>query len=318
MGKNSPIEWTHHTFNPWWGCTKISLACKHCYAETWSKRVGSTVWGAECGRRFFGEKHWHEPIKWNSEAEKHRERRRVFCASMADVFEARPDLSSWRRRLWKLIEDTPWLDWLLLTKRIENSKTMVPWRSVWPRNVWIGVTVESQEMAQKRIPILLQYPATIRFISCEPLLGPVKLEQWFHNRDERCTKNLSSSIVHVESNGNSIDWVIAGGESGHHARPMHPSWVYSLRDQCIAAGIPFYFKQWGCWRPVEKYLKPNSKTIHFEDANGDQVTMVRLGKKAAGRELDGCRWDRMPDLQSPNLGPFARNTIVRSFNNGRG
>jgi len=127
MGKNSRIEWTNHTFNPWWGCTKVSAARKNCYAEAWSKRVGQSVWGPNANRRFFGDKHWAEPIKWHSEALAAGQRRRVFCASMADVFEDRRDLDEWREKLWALIDATPQLDWLLLTKRPEMVRRLVPW-----------------------------------------------------------------------------------------------------------------------------------------------------------------------------------------------
>lgn len=119
MARNSPIEWTHHTFNPWWGCAKVSPACAHCYAEKWARRVGLSLWGEEVPRRFFGDRHWREPIVWNAEAQRAGCKRRVFCASMADVFEPRKELEPWRLRLWSLIECTPWLDWLLLTKRPE-------------------------------------------------------------------------------------------------------------------------------------------------------------------------------------------------------
>jgi len=134
MAKNSSIEWTHHTFNPWWGCTKVSPACDHCYAETWAKRVGQAVWGKESPRRFFSDKHWTEPIRWNADAVADGERRRVFCASMADVFESRAELNPWRIRLWELIEATPMLDWLLLTKRPQNIGKMVPWEKKWPEH----------------------------------------------------------------------------------------------------------------------------------------------------------------------------------------
>src|ERR1035441_10524114 len=111
MGKDSSIEWTDHTFNPWWGCAKISPGCENCYAEAWAKRVGEKIWGPKQSRRLFGEKHWSEPLKWNVDAESEQRRKRVFCSSMADVFEARKDLDPWRERLWTLIGDTPWLDW---------------------------------------------------------------------------------------------------------------------------------------------------------------------------------------------------------------
>jgi protein gp37 len=140
MAKDSRIEWTHHTFNPWWGCVKVSPACANCYAETWAHRLGAKIWGRHAPRRFFGDEHWKHPLRWNAEAERDQVRRRVFCASMADVFEVRAELNPWRARLWPLIEQTPWLDWLLLTKRPKNVRRMAPWGSRWPHNVWLGTT----------------------------------------------------------------------------------------------------------------------------------------------------------------------------------
>jgi protein gp37 len=195
MGKNSKIEWTHHTFNPWWGCTRVSAACKHCYAEAWAKRVGKKVWGPKAPRRFFGDDHWAGPVKWNQEALGRAERARVFCASMADVFEARKDLNPLREKLWILIEATAQLDWLLLTKRPERVLQTVPWTTDWPKNVWIGTTVEDQESAKERLPHLARIPAAVRFISAEPLLSELSIASWL---------------------GTSIDWVITGGESGPH------------------------------------------------------------------------------------------------------
>src|SRR5579862_1495352 len=142
MGRNSSIEWTHHTFNPWWGCAKVSPGCENCYAETWARRVGQDLWGVKNDRRFFTDKHWDEPLRWNEEAESDGERKRVFCASMADVFEDRADLKPWRERLWTLIEKTASLDWLLLTKRPQNISGFVPWKDRWPQNIWLGTTVE--------------------------------------------------------------------------------------------------------------------------------------------------------------------------------
>lgn len=276
MAKNSHIEWTHHTFNPWWGCTKVSPACDNCYAEQWAKRMGHQIWGAGSPRRFFSDKHWKDPLVWNEEAASEGQRKRVFCASMADVFERRQDLAQPRQRLWELIKQTPWLDWLLLTKRPQNIASMVPWKEQWPGNVWLGTTVENQSWAEKRLPLLLQHSAKVRFLSCEPLLGPINLAKW-----------VSPSKLHP------INWVIAGGESGHHARPMHPDWVTSLRDQCKAADIFFHFKQWGHWVPIE--LAGNGvdgHVLNFKD--GRPVSMARLSKKEAGRILDGTTWDDVP------------------------
>ena len=280
MGKNSSIEWTHHTFNPWWGCTKVSPGCEHCYAETWARRVGANVWGTKQQRRFFTEKHWIEPLKWNDDAETEGIRKRVFCASMADVFELRKDLDPWRLRLWALIEQTPWLDWLLLTKRPQNIVNHVPWVGTWPENIWLGTSVEDQERADERIPMLLKYPAKYRFLSCEPLLGLVDLKQW--------TRRLPKSL-------NNIDWVIAGGESGPNARAMLPGWARQLRDQCQQADIPFHFKQWGHWAPVPAPKRETSLVHKFwDEVMGANIFMAAKGKKIAGRRLDGMTWDQFP------------------------
>jgi protein gp37 len=271
MAKDSKIEWTHHTFNPWWGCSKVSPACRNCYAEAWAKRVGQDVWGQYSKRRFFGESHWKEPIKWNEEAKIDGKKRRVFCASMADVFESRAELNPSRNNLWNLIEKTPMLNWLLLTKRPQNIQKMAPWKNKWPKNVWIGTTVETQTWAVKRLPYLLEIPAAVRFLSCEPLLGPLDLSPWLKTK-------------------NKINWLIAGGESGPKARPMHPEWVRSLRDQCVDNHIAFHFKQWGHWAPKEIVFETSKRIIEFQGSE-----LVAAGKKDAGRELDGSFWDELPN-----------------------
>ncbi len=271
MGKNSKIEWTHHTFNPWWGCTRVSAACKHCYAEAWSKRVGQKVWGPKADRQFFGENHWAEPLKWNLEAHSKGQRARVFCASMADVFEFRDDLNPEREKLWALIEKTPKLDWLLLTKRPERILETAPWQNYWPANIWIGTTVEDQASAEERLPYLARVPATVRFISAEPLLGELNIQQWL---------------------GRTIDWVITGGESGPHARPSSPSWFRRLLIQCMEVDVPFHFKQWGDWAPGQAINLATARIKASEAQDG--TVMFRLGKKAAGRLLDGETWDGLP------------------------
>src|SRR6266542_5608953 len=172
MGQNSKIEWTHHTFNPWWGCVKVSPGCEHCYAETLSARYGHRVWGPAktTSRRLFGPDHWADPLKWNAVAQRESVRHRVFCASMADAFEDHPLLQPARDMLWQTIEATPWLDWLLLTKRPENISRLLPtpWL-VEPRaNVWLGTSVEDRRRAAERIPQLASIRAAVRFLSCEP------------------------------------------------------------------------------------------------------------------------------------------------------
>ena len=277
MAKNSQIEWTHHTFNPWWGCSKVSPACDNCYAELWAKRMGHQLWGGDAPRRFFSDSHWRDPLVWNEEAGSEKVRARVFCASMADVFEKRYDLDGQRKRLWKLIAETPNLDWLLLTKRPQNIGSMIPWKAeAWPDNVWLGTTVENQKFAGQRLPHLLKHKAAVRFLSCEPLLGPIDLSPWTKAKDLQ-----------------PIDWVIAGGESGPGARPMHPDWATKLLAQCQEKNIAFHFKQWGHWVPAEIATHtPKSSIISLPAER--PVTMVRLPKKEAGRMLQGTTWDGVP------------------------
>lgn len=276
MGQNSKIEWTTHTFNPWWGCIKVSEACKHCYAESWAKRVGQDLWGPSSGRRFFTDAHWKEPLKWNALAAYQTERPRVFCASMADVFEDRNELDEHRARLWPLIEATPNLDWLLLTKRPQNVAALAGWGSEWPRNVWLGTTVELQKRADELLPYLAQIPARVRFISAEPLLGPLDLRPWL---------------------GSSIDWVITGGESGPKARPASPAWFRSLMLQCMEKEVAFHFKQWGDWAPGDGVNLPRTKAMRIAQA-ADGTEMLRVGKRVAGRVLDGAEWDELPTARA--------------------
>lgn len=276
MGKNSKIEWTHHTFNPWWGCVKVSEACKHCYAEAWAKRVGKKVWGPKSERRFLSDAHWRQPIAWDREAERSGERHRVFCASMADVFEDRDELIEARARLGALIEATPNLDWLVLTKRPQNAVRLSPWAGDWPRNVWAGTTVELQHRADELLPFLDQIPAAVRFISAEPLLGPLELGNWL---------------------GSTINWVITGGESGPKARPASPSWFTGIHRQCMEAEVAFHFKQWGDWAPGDGINLETARKKAIVATADDGTRMIRVGKKAAGRVLKGAEWDELPRMQ---------------------
>lgn len=231
MARTSGIEWTDATFNPWWGCERVSPACARCYAEHLAKRWGHTVWGGDGSpRRFLSEAHWRAPLKWNRDAVAAGMQLKVFCASMADVFEDRADLEPWRHRLWELIESTPALSWQLLTKRPENVERMAPW-STWPANVWLGVSVENMRFTH-RADVLREIPAAVRFISAEPLLstlfGPAARNRRPLDLDR-------------------IDWMIAGGESGAGARPTSERWLLELRDACLDRGIAFFLKQLGGW-----------------------------------------------------------------------
>jgi protein gp37 len=279
MAKASKIEWTHHTFNPWWGCERVSPACKNCYADAWAHRLGMDLWSKGAPRRMLSDSYWRQPIMWNREAERAGRRDRVFCASMADVFEDRRDLDEPRQRVWALIAQTPQLDWLLLTKRPHRIGALTPWAGAWPRNVWLGTTVENQRWAERRVPQLLEYPAVVHFLSCEPLLGAIDLSKW----------------MPCSSRSRAVGWVIAGGESGHRARPMNPDWARSLRDQCQAHGVPFHFKQWGNWVTAEGATEARMLRT-FVSVSGVPVRMINMGKKASDRRLDGQEWNGVPSL----------------------
>jgi protein gp37 len=278
MAETTGIQWCDATFNPWRGCTKVSPGCANCYAEVTSKRNPNVLgsWGPGGKRIVAAASYWRQPLKWNrdglpctcgadrtgpsAEAQDAdcpaKRRPRVFCASLADVFEDRPELVEPRLRLWETIVQTPNLDWLLLTKRPENFAELYPpaWTKKIPPNIWLGVSVEDQQRADERIPILLQTPAKVRFLSVEPLLGPVNLIRWltpFHGS-------------HAKHNG--VDWVIVGGESGSHARPCDVEWIRSIRDQCKAAGVACFIKQLGA-KPYEGLSVP----VRLKDKKGGNV-----------------------------------------------
>ncbi len=319
MGENTKIEWADHTWNPWVGCTKVSPGCDHCYAETWAKRAGKAAgvtWGGE--RRRTSPSNWRKPLQWNEESKARVEtfgaaRRRVFCSSLADVFDNQVP-PEWREDLFELIRKTPHLDWLLLTKRIGNAPEMIkaaianfdigysPDFAAWPwPNVWIGATVVNQAEADRDIPKLLQLPARVRFVSIEPMLGPIDLTDVVTRYDGGTEDHFSALFDPDDDEADTLpylDWVICGGESGHGARPMHPDWARSLRDQCAAAGVPFLFKQWGEFTTPRVAGAPVSRLVGHERIPGhafdDGLLVVRIGKKAAGRQLDGRTHDEFP------------------------
>jgi protein gp37 len=351
MAENSNIEWCDHTFNPWTGCTKVSPGCANCYAEGWSKRSGIVTWGKGQPRKRTSEANWKLPLKWNREADLEWQtytsavaagagwpgeaprRPRVFCASLADWLDDEVP-PQWLSDLLHLIRITPHLDWLLLTKRPQNfqSRLFQAWHDVnpadsytydwiksWERgtpyetdHIWIGTTVEDQKRADERIPYLLDIPARIHFLSCEPLLGFTDIQQV---GDDDLTiywplvgKAISDGMnePHSLKNGR-IDWVICGGESGPGARPMHPDWPRALRDMCQQAGVPFLFKQWGefapCDPPVVTNIDGKLQATRSWRASDRYVEcpktgqwVKRVGKKSAGRQLDGRDWNEFPNL----------------------
>ena len=228
MGENSRIDWTDHTFNPWMGCVKVSPACDNCYAERNMKRYGSGHLWQGAPPEKTSQQNWYKPLLWSKKAELEGVRKRVFCASYADVFDDRVP-SEWRNELRNLIGMTPWLDWLILTKRPEKIPSL--WKTGWS-NVWLGVTVENRETAAKRIPILRGIPAAVRFLSCEPLL---------------------EEITPLKLNG--IDWVICGGESGQNPRPMETAWAFNLMAECAMQRVPFFMKQMSGKREIPELLR---------------------------------------------------------------
>jgi protein gp37 len=223
MGEFSKIEWTDHTWNPWIGCQHVSPGCDHCYAEAQNKfrKWNGGEWGARAPRKRTSEANWRKPLQWNKAAQTDGIRAKVFCASLGDWLDNKAE-QSMRIELAELIRATPNLDWLLLTKRIENYKRLAPWSDV-PRNVWLGVTCEDQHYFDRRWAVLNEIDAKCRFISYEPALGPLKLG--CHN---------SASVP---------DWIICGGESGAGARMMKRRWARKLRDECKELGVAFFMKQ---------------------------------------------------------------------------
>jgi protein gp37 len=326
MGIDSKIEWTDHTINFWWGCEKVSPGCANCYAADQSKRLGEDIWGPGKPRKWIRSAA-ATAVKLNQQAAKSGIRQKVFCQSMADFFEEdhgqpivhlqktddgmgpwavwhrndigpctagqntvnhsrgeRPcTLTDLRNYAFRLIDQTPWLDWQIVTKRPENIRRMWPCYVTPPHrhyreNVWLLTSVENQEQAEKRIPELLKCRdlSPVLGLSMEPLLGPVSLrKEWM----------------------DVLKWVIVGGESGPHARPLHLDWARSLRDQCLAAGVPFFFKQWGEYTTAEQLTEElYDAWQHFATSAMKETDLYRFGKKRAGRLLDGVEWSQFPQV----------------------
>lgn len=361
MSAQTGIEWCDSTFNPWMGCTKVSPACDHCYAERDTRRFGRVEWGAGKPRVRTSAANWKMPERWNRGAfvqcarcgsrgeqdalrlelcpasstqqlhDFHAARRRVFCASLADWLDNEVPIE-WLVDLLDLIRRTPNLDWLLLTKRVGNwqkrihdaiasakltNMELALWIADWdlhaePANVWLGATVVNQAEADRDVPKLLQVPARVRFLSIEPMLGPINLETPRPGPDlDQGGGNYICQPWLIQSG---IDWIIAGGESGPHARPMHPDWIRSLRDQCAAAGVPFLFKQHGEWLATDfcsddDVMLPSRRTVYV-NRDGSYVDGTEgfdffagfketawVGKKLAGRKLDGREHSEFPAVQ---------------------
>ncbi|MGE0294915.1 MAG: DUF5131 family protein [Hyphomonadaceae bacterium] len=310
MAYKSAIEWTDATWNPFHGCHKISAGCKYCYMFRDKARYGqdpNTVVRS-------GDKTFYAPLKW-------KEPRLIFTCSWSDFFIEESD--AWRDEAFAIMALTPQHTYQVLTKRPERmleylrgpqtprniyaevhygdgpmenrSHELFERIQQWPLpNVWLGVSVEDRKTADERIPKLLQTPAAVRWLSLEPLLGPVDL------RNVNPASGQWQDVVtglrggdHSLADCPSVDWVVVGGESGPDARPMHPDWVRSIRDQCQAAKVPFFFKQWGEWAPSSQTRDFTKDFNLFEDGS----LMYKIGKKKAGRLLDGRKWNEFPTIK---------------------
>jgi len=232
MAEKTEISWADSTFNPWIGCQKVSAGCDNCYAETlMDKRYHKVEWGPHGERKRTSDANWKKPRQWAKAARSTGKRPRVFCSSLADVFDNQVH-QSWRSDLFLLIKETPELDWLLLTKRPENITKMLRFNEDMPTNIWFGTTCEDQEHYDRRWPILRQIPAAVHFISYEPAIGPLRL----HNGPGQ------------------PDWLICGGESGHGARMMDQNWAATIKHDCETAGVYFFMKQMTNKKPIPPYL----------------------------------------------------------------
>ncbi len=306
----SKIEWTDRVWNPVTGCTKVSQGCKNCYAET----IANRFWGD----RKFTDVRCHED---RLEQPLHiKKPSMIFINSMSDLFHAKVSFE-FIYEVINTIEFSPQHIFQILTKRPERALEFAHWYREkrkgcpLPRNIWLGVSVEDQETANERIPILLQVPAAVRWLSIEPMLGKINITHFLSGwKDEYDNHFLPIEIYNIIKNNNKIDWVVVGGESGAHARPMHPEWVRSIRDQCKEYDIPFFFKQWGEWLPGERigtsYKRCDNGEIYgsnrdYERDNfgtnpdkysGDLITL-RIGKKKAGSLLDGKECKEYPEVK---------------------
>lgn len=269
MAETTGIAWTDSTFNPWLGCTKVGPGCDHCYAEALDNRHrwgGATHWGAGVPRMRTSAANWRKPLAWNKKAAASGKPWRVFCASLADVFDNEVP-EKWRAELWNLIALTPSLTWLLLTKRIGNAAKMLPINTD-QVNVWIGATVVNQEEADRDIPKLLATPAAKRFISYEPAVGPISF-RWLPVFDGMATRRVATN--HLDGL-RALDWIIVGGESGPQAREFDTAWAAEVIAQCREAGIAPFVKQLGA-RPKGLHKNGvNETTLLLKDRAGADLS----------------------------------------------
>lgn len=302
MSGTTRIEWADRVWNPVTGCSKVSIGCKHCYAERMAKRLAGRC-GYPAERPFSVTVHEDritEPLRWRKSA-------MIFVCSMSDLFHQDvPErtiidvLSTIAEAHYRGLKHT----FLILTKRpermldvltsptvhndvwLQTSRGVNAERAPWPLpNLWLGVSAENQPTAAERIPFLLDTPAALRFVSCEPLLGPVSLMGYRREAGNGCWDSWLDDL----------DWVIAGGESGPRAHPAHPDWIRQLRDECDSKGVPFYFKQWGEWAPrTECDLSACSGKLREVLMNPGEIPVYKVGKRIAGRSIDDRTWEQFP------------------------
>lgn len=311
MADRSAIEWTDATVNFWWGCTKVGPGCDHCYAETWAKRTGGSHWGIGVPRRKIasapalihrldnGYSDWAadaECMIGNAKAfglpvPTVGSKRRVFIQSMSDLFDLEVPVE-WFAEAWGLIKSCRRIDIQIVTKRISavQKRLAEVGETSWPKHAGLMITVVNQVEADRDVPRLLDLKLRLGIpwvgLSCEPLLGPINLVDFNH------LGVVGGHNALVDRGLGKIDWIIVGGESGREARSMHPAWARSLRDQCAAAATPFLFKQWGEWADAEHYSSEQQESYDVRGLTEDGV--VRVGKKAAGRLLDGVEHNEFP------------------------
>lgn len=326
--QNSKIEWTGFTWNPTTGCNKVSQGCKNCYAEIMHKRLMKMQPQKYCLPFLDGAFEYPEALRYPLQVKRSST---VFVNSMSDIFH---ENISWNYlyKIFEIMYLANWHTFQVLTKREErlhllhdvyfHLKRNYPDGDFPLKNVHLGVSVEDQTAADKRIPLLLKAPAAVRFLSCEPLLGPVDitnkgLRNAYSVPTDYYTEPHTGKTIGIEwtdpgDDFIGIDWVICGGESGRKARPMHPDWARSLRDQCKNANVAFFFKQWGDWLPssfTNPYFKVpighfnynlfiDGETVNEETYGHHNQNMYKVGKKAAGRLLDGREWNEFPDLKT--------------------
>lgn len=289
------IEWADRVWNPVTGCTKVSQGCKNCYAETMAKRF----WGS---RKFsdieFHEDRLNEPLKW-------RKPSTVFVCSMSDLFHESVRFE-WIDKIFDIISKCPQHQFLILSKRPKRyieyfqfvcNQAVCSVEDVIASNesnIYWGVSIEDQNMADDRIPKLFELPVANRFVSIEPMLGAIELD--YRNSDyshNHLTGEFHCSGMNEPIFDNKLDWVIVGGESGNKARPMNPDWVYKIKNDCQDAGVPFFFKQWGAWRP-EGWMHDYVSLNPSQEVLMDMHVMCKVGKTKAGRELYGTTYNEVP------------------------